>query len=139
MTTTGPSTTAAARSLQEGRRRLEGPHGRRPRQGPKGGPWKDKGEAPKAKGGEAKANGGDGGHANTGNVQFLNGNALALSFGKELREHASGKGDRYGRGRHDGAEAEGGDTCAESGDAYGGDGGDAFAIGGDAETILGRF
>ena len=121
----------------------EGPHGDEgewskgdgPRgDDPRGGPWKDKGEAPKAKGGKAKAYGGDGGHANTGNVQFLNGNALALSFGKELREPLSGKGDRYDRGRHDGAEAEGGDTCAESGDAYGGDGGDAFASGGDAEN-----
>ena len=32
------------------------------------------------------------------------------------------------------SEAEGGDTWAKSGDAYGGDGGDAKAIGGDAEA-----
>ena len=51
------------------------------------------------------------GDADTGNVQFGNGNALR---------------SRWGRRR------EGGDTCAESGDAYGGDGGDAKATGGDA-------
>ena len=62
---------------------------------------------PEAEGGKAKAEGGDGGDADTGNVQFGNGNAL--SFGKDR------------------ATAEGGDTCAESGDAYGGDGGDARA------------
>ena len=33
-----------------------------------------------------------------------------------------------------GTEAEGGDTCAESGDARGGEGGDAKAIGGDADA-----
>lgn len=99
------------------------------------GSWKDKGEAPKGHGGEAKAEGGRGGFANTGNVQFLNGNAFALSFGKEDVEKLQ-RNDRYGGGRHEGAEANGGDTCAESGDAYGGDGGNAFALGGDAESIL---
>jgi len=114
-------------------------HGDGPRgKGPKGGKSEHRGDAPKATGGEAKAYGGDGGHANTGNVQFLNGNAFALSFGKDdLRSPLEkGQGGDYGHKR-DGAEAEGGDTCAESGDAYGGDGGDAFALGGDAKTIGG--
>jgi hypothetical protein len=101
----------------------DGPKG----DGPKGPRGKDHGEDsqenlswihqgdPKAKGGKAKAEGGDGGDADTGNVQFGNGNALAFALG--------GK-----------AKAEGGDTCADSGDAYGGDGGDAKAIGGDADA-----
>ena len=33
-----------------------------------------------------------------------------------------------------GAESEGGDTYAKSGDAYGGDGGDAKSYGGDADA-----
>ena len=57
-------------------------------------------------GGPAYAEGGDGGDADTGNTQFLNGNSLALSL----------FGD---------ADSEGGDTYAKSGDAYGGNGGDA--------------
>ena len=56
------------------------------------------GKKEKAKGGKAKAYSSDGGHANAGNVQFLDGNALALWFGKELRPALSGKGDRYDRG-----------------------------------------
>jgi hypothetical protein len=58
------------------------------------------------RGGHGSAEGGDGGDAHTGNVQFLNGNSLALAL----------FGD---------AGSEGGDTYAKSGDAYGGDGGSA--------------
>ncbi len=106
-----------------------GPHGDKPEWGdcdPCGGKHRGKHEAdsqenvsrveqgdPEAKGGKAKAEGGDGGDADTGNVQFGNGNALAFALGGP-------------------AKAEGGDTCAESGDAYGGHGGDAKATGGDA-------
>ena len=78
----------------------------------------------RAFGGPAYAEGGDGGDADTGNTQFLNGNSLAISvFG--------------------GADSEGGHTSAKSGDAYGGDGGDAKARGGDADASdavkLGQF
>src|SRR4051794_26326586 len=66
-------------------------------------------------GGNATATGGDGGNANSGNVQVLNGNSVALGLG--------GKAD-----------ADGANTSAQSGDAYGGNGGDAKAIGGDAES-----
>ena len=71
--------------------------------------------SPEATGGEATATGGDGGDAYTGNTQYGNGNAIAVSIG----------GD---------ADAEGGDTEATSGDATGGDGGDAGAKGGDADA-----
>jgi hypothetical protein len=70
---------------------------------------------PAADAGNGYAKGGDGGDADTGNVQVLNGNAVSLGLG----------GD---------AEAKGGDTYAKSGDAYGGHGGDAKAIGGDADA-----
>jgi hypothetical protein len=63
-----------------------------------------------ANGGDGgEAFGGNGGDAKSGNIQALNGNAIALG----------------------GGEAEGGKTAASSGDAYGGDGGDASADGGD--------
>ena len=65
--------------------------------------------------GNSEAFGGNGGDADTGNIQFLNGNSVALSL--------------FG-----GAESEGGDTYAKSGDAYGGDGGDAKSYGGDADA-----
>jgi hypothetical protein len=85
---------------------------------------------PEAKGGKAKATGGDGGNADTGNKQVLNGNSVAVSLPDGGIEKISGKG-----GRHEGgAKAEGGDTSAKSGDAYGGDGGDAKASGGDAHA-----
>ena len=71
-----------------------------------------------ASGGNANATGGDGGNADTGNVQVLNGNAISVSIGGQDSE----------------ASAEGGDTSAQSGDAYGGDGGDAEAYGGDADA-----
>jgi hypothetical protein len=66
-----------------------------------------------ANGGDGgEAFGGNGGDAKSGNIQALNGNAIALG----------------------GGEAEGGKTAASSGDAYGGDGGDASADGGDGGT-----
>ena len=78
------------------------------------GSWLEQGDD-RAFGGPAYAEGGDGGDADTGNTQFLNGNSLAFSvFG--------------------GAGSEGGDTSAKSGDAYGGNGGDAKARGGDADA-----
>src|SRR5206468_4226335 len=63
------------------------------------------------------AQGGNGGNANTGNTQIGNGNAYAISVGKDSQ-----------------AEAKGGDTTASSGDAYGGNGGNATAHGGNANA-----
>ena len=86
----------------------------------------------RARGGDAKAFGGDGGDADTGNIQIGNGNSLAVSLGLPF---SKGKDRGHGKG-HDagGAKSEGGDTSAKSGDAYGGDGGDAKASGGDADA-----
>ena len=72
------------------------------------------------------AEGGDGGNAYSGNVQFLNGNAVALDPRSVLFVSPCGC-------EHDsnGGSAEGGDTYAWSGDARGGDGGNASADGGD--------
>jgi hypothetical protein len=72
------------------------------------------------------AEGGDGGNAYSGNVQFLNGNAIAVDHGLRSLMIPCGCQPRG----HDGG-AEGGDTYAWSGDARGGDGGDASADGGD--------
>jgi hypothetical protein len=84
-----------------------------------------------ATGGEASATGGDGGYADTGNVQKGNGDAYARYESK-----GGPDGERCGcdkrRDDHGGASTEGGDTKAHSGDAEGGDGGDAKAVGGDA-------
>jgi hypothetical protein len=86
---------------------------------------------PYADGGKGKAKGGDGGDADTGNKQFGNGNALALTFPLRapVMNGALKGGPQFGG---DDAEAKGGDTYAKSGDAYGGHGGDAWAFGGDA-------
>jgi len=93
--------------------------------------------SPEATGGNADAYGGDGGDANTGNTQKYNGNAYAKSEPQEQKkqyEHKSSCGCDYGgeRGHGNDADADGGDTSATSGDAYGGDGGNADADGGDA-------
>jgi hypothetical protein len=98
--------------------------------------------SPEATGGNAGARGGDGGSADTGNTQKYNGNAYAKASpdqghnGAPMNGFAPKGGDRcgcYGRGDSE-ADAKGGDTSAESGDAKGGDGGDAKAVGGDADS-----
>jgi hypothetical protein len=83
-----------------------------------------------AYGGQGEAVGGDGGYADSGNVQEGNGNAFAWSDGER-----GSKDDGCGCASHNddgGVSAQGGDTSAKSGDAYGGDGGNAKAHGGDA-------
>jgi hypothetical protein len=94
--------------------------------------------SPSATGGDADATGGDGGNADTGNEQFLNGNSIALSFAPGDKLDEERYSDDCGCRKHDDgrneARAQGGDTSAYSGDAYGGDGGNAKASGGDADA-----
>jgi hypothetical protein len=70
-----------------------------------------------AAGGPAQAIGGNGGGANSGNVQVLNGNSVSIAVGPNAH-----------------SDSQGGDTSAKSGDAQGGDGGNAKASGGDAKA-----
>jgi hypothetical protein len=70
-----------------------------------------------AAGGPAQAVGGDGGDANSGNVQVLNGNSVSVGVGPGAQ-----------------SDSQGGNTSAKSGDAQGGDGGNAKASGGDAKA-----
>ena len=70
-----------------------------------------------AEGGAAQAVGGNGGGANSGNTQFLNGNSVSVAVGPNAQ-----------------SDSQGGDTSAKSGDAQGGDGGNAKATGGDAKA-----
>jgi hypothetical protein len=70
-----------------------------------------------AEGGVAQAVGGNGGEANSGNTQILNGNSVSLAVGPNAK-----------------SDSQGGNTSAKSGDAQGGDGGNAKATGGDAKA-----
>ena len=70
-----------------------------------------------AEGGVAQAVGGNGGGANSGNTQILNGNSVSLAVGPNAK-----------------SDSQGGNTSAKSGDAYGGNGGNAKASGGDAKA-----
>ena len=99
--------------------------------------------SPTATGGNAEAVGGSGGSADTGNTQKYNGNAIAKVVPQQQNgsvpftegpQPCGCEHPPWGGGQSSDADAVGGDTTADSGDADGGDGGDAGATGGSAEA-----
>jgi len=100
-------------------------------------------------GGKGEAYGGDGGYADTGNIQKGNGNSWSYSDGQGnspmQEKHAvndacyCNKRPEHKKSDDTSARSSGGDTSAESGDAYGGNGGDAKAFGGDAWVVNKAF